>query len=474
MPTILIADDQATFLHVLGQQLRTKGYEVVTTTRGAEAVDLIYRQSFDVVITDLRIDEIDGLKILAAVRDCSESTEVLVMTAHADIDIAVEAIKGGAYDFVTKPFDFEKLELLLERAIERRHLIEERHNLREQLKNLESSWGIVGNSQKMQEIKKLVRKLAQIDATVLITGESGTGKELVARNLHEMSRRSGHAFVAINCSAIPEELLESELFGHVRGAFTGATSTKRGLIEEAHRGTLFLDEVGEIPPSMQVKLLRFLEESTIRPVGSTEERRIDVRVLAATNRDLEAGIVTGGFREDLYYRLNIIPIHLPPLRARKEDIPLLLQHFLQQCNRRLGKDIRYVSREAMQLLERHEWPGNVRELGNTLERAVVFASGEAIDAQDLPPKLLQAPARPDGLLLPASCSLAEVERRYIEYVHDECGRNATLTAQRLKIGRTTLWRRLKEYGLVETAPGEALPAGERASGAAQAAQAPSS
>lgn len=381
MEKILVVDDEQSLREVLSIMLKRAGYAVTSATDGEEAVELLQKEIFDLVITDLRMPKVDGLEVLKAVKSTSPETVVLIITAFASADSAVEAMKQGAYDYLTKPFQVDEVQLIIRNALEKRRLTTENMLLKREMASQSSFAQLVGHSEAMQKVFEVVRKVADSKSNVLICGESGTGKELVARAIHYNSARSVLPFVAVNCSAVPETLLESELFGHMKGSFTGAIANKAGLFEIANGGTIFLDEIGDTTPTIQVKLLRVIQEREFRRVGGSQDIKVDVRVVAATNKDLEKAVADGSFREDLYYRLDVIPIRLPPLRMRTGDIPLLVNHFLERFAKDSGKPKPVLSSEAMHVLLEHEWRGNVRELENLIERVVAFSvDGSVTDA----------------------------------------------------------------------------------------------
>jgi len=390
MSRILVVDDERSMREFLEILLRKEGYEVSTAGDVDGALLALESDDFDLVISDIQMPGKSGLDLLKAIRDTQSDALVVMITAFATTETAISAMKEGAYDYVTKPFKVDEIKLVIQKALEKKVLSTENARLRSELRSERRERQLVGNSAAMQQVYEMVGRIAATKANVLIVGESGTGKELVARAIHTESDRAEAPFVALNCGAIPENLLESELFGHVKGAFTGAVGNKAGLFEAADTGTLFLDEVGELTLPLQVKLLRAIQEKTIRRVGGTSDRRVDVRILAATNRRLEDEVAANRFREDLYYRLNVIQLELPPLRERMEDLPLLVHHFVEKFARELGKPVRGLSEEAMARLRAHAWPGNVRELENGIERAVALSRSEWIEAEALPPALGQA------------------------------------------------------------------------------------
>ncbi len=382
MEKILVVDDEQSLRDVLSIMLKRAGYVVTTAEDGEEAIELLNKEIFDLVITDLRMPKSDGMEVLKAVKATSPETVVLIITAFATADSAVEAMKQGAYDYLTKPFQVDEVQLIIRNALEKRRLTTENMLLKREMASQSSFSQLVGQSEAMQKVFDVVRKVADSKSNVLICGESGTGKELVARAIHYNSARSPLPFVAVNCSAVPETLLESELFGHMKGSFTGAIANKAGLFEIADGGTIFLDEIGDTTPTIQVKLLRVIQEREFRRVGGSQDVKVDVRVVAATNKDLEKAVADGSFREDLYYRLDVIPIRLPPLRMRTGDIPLLVSHFLERFSKESGKPKPVISPEAMHVLLEHEWRGNVRELENLIERVVAFsAEGPVTDVE---------------------------------------------------------------------------------------------
>jgi len=383
MEKILVVDDEQSLREVLSIMLKRAGYAVTSVSDGEEAIEQLQKEIFDLVITDLRMPNVDGMEVLRAVKSASPETVVLIITAFATADSAVEAMKQGAYDYLTKPFQVDEVQLIIRNALEKRRLTIENILLKREMASQSSFAQLVGQSEAMQKVFDVVKKVADSKSNVLICGESGTGKELVARAIHYNSARSPLPFVAVNCSAVPETLLESELFGHMKGSFTGAISNKAGLFEVANGGTIFLDEIGDTTPTIQVKLLRVIQEREFRRVGGTQDVKVDVRIVAATNKDLEKAVADGSFREDLYYRLDVIPIRLPPLRLRSGDIPLLVTHFLTRFSKESGKLTPTISPEAMQVLLGHEWRGNVRELENLIERVVAFSTGGPVTDADM-------------------------------------------------------------------------------------------
>jgi two-component system response regulator PilR (NtrC family) len=400
---ILVVDDERSMQEFLEIFLRREGYDVTTTGNVDGALLALENDDYDLVISDLQMPGKTGLDLLHAMRESAPDTVAIMITAFATTETAIRAMKEGAYDYLTKPFQVDEVRLVVEKALEKKLLARENRRLRSELRKESRRRQIVGNSGPMRRVFELVDQVAATKANVLVCGESGTGKELVARAIHDASDRAAAPFVALNCGAIPENLLESELFGHVKGAFTGAVANKEGLFETADGGTLFLDEVGELPGPLQVKLLRAIQEKTIRRVGGTSDRRIDVRIVAATNRTLEDEVAAGRFREDLYYRLNVIQIGLPPLRERADDVPLLVRHFLEKFGRELDKTVSGVSDAAMQRLLEYGYPGNVRELENVIERAVALTRGPQIEVDALPPTVLRpaGEAAPRANVLPA-------------------------------------------------------------------------
>jgi len=380
---ILVVDDEQSLREVLSIMLKRTGYAVTSVADGEEAIELLNKDIFDLVITDLRMPKIDGMEVLKAAKSASPETVVLIITGFASADSGVEAMKQGAYDYLTKPFQVDEVQMIIRNALEKRRLTTENILLKREMASQSSFSQLVGQSDAMQKVFDVVRKVADSKSNVLICGESGTGKELVARAIHYNSSRNALPFVAVNCSAVPETLLESELFGHMKGSFTGAISNKAGLFEVANGGTVFLDEIGDTTPTIQVKLLRVIQEREFRRVGGTQDVKVDVRIVAATNKDLEKAVADGSFREDLYYRLDVIPIRLPPLRMRSGDIPLLVNHFLERFSRESGKPLPVLSSEAMCVLLGHEWRGNVRELENLIERVVAFSVGGTVTDTDV-------------------------------------------------------------------------------------------
>jgi two-component system response regulator HydG len=443
---ILVVDNEPSVRVTLTMLL--KGHHLLEAGDGQAALDVLRGEAVDLVITDLKMADVTGLDVLREAKLIAPETEVILLTGHGTVESAVEAMRVGAFDYVTKPFEPSELLHRVQNALERHRLRREVHHLRKQIREDRGFGTIIGTSLSIQRLAGMVSRVAAADATILIEGESGTGKELVARAIHAESARASHPFVGINCAALPETLLESELFGHVRGAFTGAAAAKKGLFEEASQGTLFLDEIGDTPPPIQVKLLRVLQEREIRRLGSTSPIRIDVRLLAATNRHLEDLVREGRFREDLYYRLNVVALRIPPLRERREDIPLLAAHFLTRSAKRHGRAVPTLSPETMALLLDHQWPGNVRELENAIERAVLLAETDTILPGDLPPRLQGVPSGGDGAEAAAKPRrLDEVEREQILRTLDAYAWNQARAAEALGIGRNTLWRKLKDYGV---------------------------
>ncbi len=448
MADILLIDDEKSVRTTLAMMLQKMGYRVEEASSGTEGLDKFKTRFFDLIITDLKMEPMDGLAVLREVKTLNPSSEVLVMTAYSTVESGVEAIKSGAYDYIQKPFEKDELLLLVGKALEHRNLICEVEQLQNELKEKYKFENIIGNSKEMFEVLGMVSKIAKTDSTVLISGDSGTGKELVAKAIHLNSRRKNRAFITINCGAIPENLLESELFGHVRGSFTGAIRDKRGLFQEADGGTLFLDEIGETALSTQVKLLRFLQDGEIRRVGDVDPLNVDVRLIAATNKELPKLIEEGRFREDLFYRLNVIPIHLPALRSRKDDIPLLFNHFLKRFAEKENKNVTSISTEAMKIFTGYHWPGNVRELENVIERAVILTNHNTLTPEDLPQSLRdtlrRGPDIPDNL---GEQTLEEVEKHYILKTLEKYQWNQKQASDTLGISTTTLWRKLKTYGI---------------------------
>ena len=445
--SVLVVDDQAPIRESMVITFRREGYAVEAAESGEQALEYLFKKPFDLVVTDMRLTGMSGIDVLIRSKELFPDTEVVVMTAYGTIEGAVEAIKSGAYDYLTKPFQPEELTLVAERALERKGLAQRVRLLEQAVRGQSLFEEIVCTSQAMDDVLRMVDQVARLDSTVLITGESGTGKELIARALHRLSPRKDKPLVIVNCGAIPENLQESELFGHTKGAFTGAYTDKRGLFDEAHTGTAFLDEVGELTPMAQVKMLRFLQDGEVRRVGTTASRNLDVRIIAATNRDLEKSVAEGGFREDLFYRLNVIPIALPPLRERRDDIPLLAQHFVRGIAKRMGKaQPPSISPRAMDRLLKQSWRGNVRELENIIERAAALDRDGILGMDDLP--FGESERNEDRLIDHArqsSLTLSQLEKEYILEVLTECSGSRKNTARRLGITTATLWRKLKQY-----------------------------
>jgi two-component system response regulator AtoC len=453
---VLVVDDERSLCETLEAGLTPRGFTVRWTTSPAEALELVQSTEIDVVLTDLNMSGMNGLELCERVATNRPDLPVVMMTAFGSFDAAVAAIRAAAYDFITKPVKLDALVLVLERAVQHHSLREEVKRLRQMVVDTHRFEEVLGESAAMRRVHALLNRIVETDSSVLITGESGTGKEIVAKALHRRGRRCQRPFVAINCAAMPETLLESELFGHARGAFTDARAAHTGLFVQANGGTLFLDEIGELPLSLQPKLLRALQERSVRPVGGTEEVPFDVRLVASTNRDLETAIEEGRFREDLYFRVNVIHITMPPLRGRGTDVLLLAQHFLTHYAATTGKHIGGLSPAAAERLLAYSWPGNVRELRNCIERAVAMTRYEQVIVDDLPEKI-QA-YRSSHVIVTADnptelVPLEEVERRYIERVMDAVGGNKTLAAQVLGIGRKTLYRKLEQFGTAEAVGG---------------------
>ncbi len=446
-PTILIIDDDTSLRRVLEYNLREAGYGVAAAASGEEGLRLFTEAEPSLVISDMKMPGMDGMQVLKSIKERSPETPVIMITAFGSVDMAVEAMKAGAYDYITKPFNRDELRLTVAKALQFSSLSQENRQLKSQLADRADFGAIIGGSSAMEKVFQVVAKVADTEASVLITGESGTGKELVARSIHSRSSRKNGPFVAINCAAIPHDLLESELFGHVKGAFTGAVRDKTGKFALADGGTLFLDEVGELPPSLQPKLLRALQERVIEPVGGTKEQKLDVRVVAATNLDMEKAIADGTFREDLYYRLAVIPLHLPPLRQRRDDIPLLLRHF---CGRH-GAETVQLDKAALAALVSYPWPGNVRELENLVERLLIMRNGDTITAEELPEKVLHndRPVSADTVvnLPPEGYSLEQLEREVVMQALERNNWNQTAAARFLRIPRHTLIYRMEKYAI---------------------------
>ena len=450
-PHLLFVDDESALRGLMAERLSERGFDVVESDTGEKAIEYLDQFAFDILITDLRLPGIDGTRVIEAAKQRYPGIVAIVITGYGTVRDAVEAMKRGASDYVTKPFQFDELLHVLDKALEQRRLASENAYLRSQLEQRYQFGGILGRSRPMQELFHLLETVASANSTILITGETGTGKEVVARAIHHNSPRKAHRFVALNCSAIPETLLEAELFGHVRGAFTGAVGARQGRFEQAHKGTLFLDEVGTMSTALQMKLLRALQEREFERVGDSQTIKVDVRVIGATNSNLANMVAEGSFREDLFYRLNVIPIQLPPLRERRDDIPILARHFLDKYSPALQMQI---SQGAMRVLMAFSWPGNVRQLENAIERAVTLSSGrKEIDLPDLPPEIQAVPEAttapfvefPDeGLDMPAY--LSSIEKDLIKRSLQRTGGNRNKAAELLRIKRTTLVEKLKRLG----------------------------
>jgi two-component system response regulator AtoC len=448
---VLVVDDEESMRHLLTVILTDRGYEVRAVSNGEDALRELSSRDYDLVLSDVRMPRMDGLVLLRRALELHPDLTFIVMSAYGTHDTAIEAMKAGAYDYVSKPFKPDEVVLVLRKAEERLRLSRENRRLRSELADGFRIESFIGSSPALQEMLRQVRKVAPTKTTVLLTGESGTGKELVARALHELSSRAAMPFVAVNCGAIPAELLESELFGHVRGAFTDASRDKKGLAAEADGGTLFLDEIGELPLQLQVKLLRFLEDEMVRRVGDTRSEKVDVRVVAATARDLARAVKEGQFREDLFYRLNVVNVRLPALRERPDDVPALVEHFLAKYRRlRPEEPLTGVSPQALEVLRSHRWPGNVRELEHAVERAVVLADGPLLQEDDLPDEVRAVPlpvALAPGRDLSVKRAFRSLEEQFIRAALERTGGNRTRAAELLDLSYRALLYKIKEYGI---------------------------
>ena len=450
---VLVVDDERSMRELLAITLRQAGYEVTLAEGGDAAIEHLREGPFDLVVTDLRMQGTDGLAVLRGALEHSPDTVVVVVTAYASTETAVEAMKLGAYDYITKPFKLDEIRVKLANALERKRLKDENRSLRRQLGKERPFANFIVKSAQMLGVIDMIRKTADSDSTVMVTGESGTGKEVVAQAIHAASGRRDGPFVSVNCGAVPESLMEAELFGHVKGAFTGAINSSEGLFASANGGTLFLDEITEIATSLQVKLLRAIQERQVRRVGDVRDVPIDVRLVAASNRDLPRAVAEGVLREDLFYRLNVIPIHLPPLRERRDDIPALVAHFIEKVAGAQGKPVPAVTPEALALLEAHQWPGNIRELANVIERAMVLGNGPAIDVEALPADF-RHPAAPGDIPVefPAAgldleATLARIEQRYIEMALERTSGVQTRAAELLRVSFRQFRYKLRKHSL---------------------------
>lgn len=444
---ILIVEDEDIARNNLEHILKKEGYDVISVNSGAKAIDLLKEKFFDLVITDLKMEKVDGMQVLKKSKQLQPYTEVVMITGYATVDSAVKAMREGSYYYIAKPYKIEEVRQVAKEALLKRKLRLENMELKESLKKTTQMPYIIGKSAAMASIKKTIEQIAPSDSNVLILGESGTGKELVAKAIHYQSPRREKKFTAFNCGSFTEELMANELFGHEKDAFTGATKQKSGLIEETDGGTIFLDEIGDMPMTMQVKLLRVMQEKELLRVGGVETIRVDVRFIAATHRDLKEDADNGHFRQDLYYRINVITIRLPPLAERKGDVPLLAYHFLGQSSQAVKKDIQEIDREAVALLSQYGWPGNIRELENVIESAVAFGKGPAIGVEDLPEYLSNLSIetyRSRSADLP---TLEEHEKHYIRWALEKCEGNKSKAAKMLGIDRVSLWRKMKRYVL---------------------------
>lgn len=452
---ILIIDDEENMRHMLSSMLTRSGYRVDTASSGLEGLKKSESNSYDFILCDVKMPKMDGMAFLKAMQNKIDNVSIIMMSAYGTVDTAIEAMKLGAYDYISKPFKTDEVYLTLKKAEERERLKQENVALKahiEKIKDKHRFSKMVAESKKMQAVFGLAEKAAQYDTTVLIIGESGTGKELIARGVYFLGKRSKQPFITINCGGIPENLLESELFGYQKGAFTGADQDKRGLFEEADQGTIFLDEIGEMPVRLQVKLLRVLQEMEIRPIGGSKIRKIDVRVIAATSKNLENEIKNGRFREDLYYRLNVLSISLPSLRDRSEDIPLLCRHFINRFSKSLSKDPKEISPQAMSILIGHNWPGNVRELENSIERAIVLSEGHVLLPEHFPPQLSHTPRTEIPIEALEGYSLKQakkrMERAFIEKALEQTRGNRTKASQLLEISHPSLLSKIKAYNIL--------------------------
>jgi len=442
---ILVVDDDLEMCGMLSDVLKEEGFFVTTTGDSLEASKILKREEFDVLVTDLKMKGLKGLDLLEGVNKVAPMTPVIIITAFGTIESAIKAMKMGAYDYITKPFQMDEIVLTVRKALENRLLKKEVIRLRKEVESRYDFHQLIGKSPSMQKIYDLIERISDSSSNVLITGESGTGKELVAKAIHYNGVRKEGPFVAINCAAIPETLLESELFGYKKGAFTDAKSDKKGLIFEANEGTLFLDEITEMPLTLQAKLLRLIEDREVRPLGDTNSYPFDVRIISSSNRNIKSTIQEGRFREDLYYRLNVIDIQLPPLRERKEDIPLLIQHFITKFSNEFKKNISGVSKDALKLLLNYSWPGNVRELENVIQRAMTLSQHEVILPEDLPATVIQTPDKKlVEKALEENFTLDQLEKEYIKKVLIEAGGNKSKAAEILGLDRKTLYRKLEE------------------------------
>lgn len=452
---ILIIDDEENMQHMLSSMLTRSGYRVDTASNGLEGLKKSEGNSYDFILCDIKMPKMDGMAFLKAMQNQIDNTSIIMMSAYGTVDTAIEAMKLGAYDYISKPFKTDEVYLTLKKAEERERLKQENVALKahiEKIKDKHRFSKMVAESKKMQAVFGLAEKAAQYDTTVLIIGDSGTGKELIARGVYFLGKRSKQPFITINCGGIPENLLESELFGYQKGAFTGADQDKRGLFEEADQGTIFLDEIGEMPVRLQVKLLRVLQEMEIRPIGSSKIKKIDVRVIAATSKNLENEIKNGRFRDDLYYRLNVLSISLPSLRDRSEDIPLLCRHFINRFSKSLNKDPKEISPQAMSILIGHNWPGNVRELENAIERAIVLSEGHVLLPEHFPPQLSHTPGMEIPLEPLEGYSLKQAKKRmekaFIEKALEQTQGNRTKASRLLEISHPSLLSKIKEYNIL--------------------------